>query len=75
MDGLPPLRRTRSGYKLGNHFIWLEPRWVASSPRCPGPGGSYSGMIRLTAVGHELLNESDAQSLGLFPIPPLVSVL
>ena len=20
-------RRARSGYKLGNHFIWLEPRW------------------------------------------------
>ena len=41
-----------------------------------GPGGSYSDVIiRLAAVGHELLNESDAQSLGLFPIPPLVSVL
>jgi hypothetical protein len=44
-------RRTRSGYKLGNHFIWLEPRWVASSPLCAAPGESYSDVIiRLAAL-------------------------
>ena len=52
-------RRARSGYKLGNHFIWLEPRWVASSPRCAGPGESYSDVIIwLEAVGRESLNGS-----------------
>jgi hypothetical protein len=44
---------------MGERLIWLEPRWVASSPRCAGPGESYSDVaIRLAAVGHESLNGS-----------------
>jgi hypothetical protein len=35
----------------GERLIWLEPRWVASSPRCVGPGESYLDVIIRLAEG------------------------